>query len=161
MKLGKAIIVLVTIFLFGLFALNIIVSQLIGVSLITLSKDAITIATAPSLEEIKELPVEEVNKNVQVVVDAFNEGGAAEEVGLEEGLTGLRVLDGEEIVEELTITADAEGNIINISYEGLPSEIKEDEVLEISEQMFRIIFGGATPESLPELLEKYSEGMGG
>jgi len=132
-----------------LIILHVASTSLLGVSVLSLGKDAFDIMTAPTVDEIKEMPVEEVNDNFQDVLEDFGE----EELKLNEGIVGVRVMAGDKVVEELTMEIK-DGQIVDIDYSGLPEGVPEEMIVEIPELAFRTIASGNTPENLPELLEK-------
>jgi len=143
--------------------LHLIVSSFLGVSLKTLAEDTLLVigVTGPTVEEIKELPVEQLNDNVNEFIKAFNEAGdVPEPIGLEEGIQGLRVLDGDDVVLEGTFEV-RNGEVISVDYAGIKPGISEEDTVEMSEEMFRIVFGGTIPESFEGVLEAYSKSRGG
>lgn len=160
LRVGRFLFFSALIVLVLLVALNFITNAIVGVSVVTLAQDALAVTgvTTPTVEEIKELPVEEVSENINEFIEVFNEAGEApEEIELEEGLTGVRVVDDNgDVIEEITLTVVGE-EVTNIDYSGIDSSIAEEEIVEIPEDIFRIIFSGELPESLPNLLKAYSE----
>ena len=46
-------------------------------------------------------------------------------------------------------------------YNGIDAGIPDDRIVEMPEEVFRTVFGPGVPESLPSLLEAYSESQSG
>lgn len=136
--------------------LNFLSSSLVDTSIITLGKDAVAVLNTPTLEEVKEIPVEEVNENVQDFIETVGEMEESEPIELEDGALGIRLTDDDAVVSEVLVVIE-NGDITSMDYSGLPPGMEEDQVMEIPEQMFRVVVSGNTPESLPKLIEKFKE----
>ena len=136
--------------------LNILSSSLLDTSILTLGKDAVSVINSPTLEEIKEMPVEDINENVQDFIENVGEIEQGAPIKLEDGTIGIRLTDDDVVVSEVLVNIK-DGAINSMDYSGFPPNLEEDQIMEIPEQVFRVIVSGNTPESLPKLIEKFKE----
>jgi len=136
--------------------LNVLSSSLLDTSILTLGKDAVAVINSPTLEEIKEIPVEDINENVQDFIENVGEIEQGVPIKLEDGTIGIRLTDDDVVVSEVLVNIK-DGAITSMDYSGFPPNLEEDQIMEIPEQVFRVIVSGNTPESLPKLIEKFKE----
>lgn len=138
--------------------LNYILAYVLGVSLVTFTNDILIISgvNTPTINEIKDLPVETINSNVDSFIKTFNEVAKPPElVRLDEGSQGLRIFNKDEVVLEATMLVE-NGSIVDIDYSGIHLE-SGGRVIELQEKMFRMIFSGEVPESFDNALKLYSK----
>lgn len=158
-KLFILVILLLGVIVLGLHILS---SYFFGVSIATLANDALAVSgiTSPTVEEIQALPVEQVSANVEEFIRVFNEANPPEPAELEDGMHGLVVVEDGKVILEATIESK-DGKILSIDYTGLPAGITDEDILEMDEKTFRLVFGGEIPESLPGALKTYSKSRSG